>query len=178
MKTKTPQDYLNEPYTFQLIKDDDGTYAAWVLEFDGCFSQGDTADEAMENITEAAGNWIEATLRNGKLIPPPVALNEASGKFALRMPKNMHQKVQQMARVDGVSVNSFLIEAIAEKIGAIEYQDRHMERLERKLAERTVANIASMLLPQFRFTQNDIRTAATSKSPSAFDNNIFITVNK
>lgn len=149
MKTKTPEEYLKEPYTFLVIRDDDGTFAVEVSEFEGCFSQGETADEAMANITEAATNWIEATIRNGKPIPPPVAANEASGKFALRMPKHVHQKVQRLADNDGVSVNTFLLEAIAEKIGAIEYHDRQMASLERRITQQTVANLAAMLLPSW-----------------------------
>lgn len=70
MKTKTPKEYLKEPYKISLFRDDDtGTYAAEIEEFEGCFSQGDTADEATANVLEAAENWIEATLAQGKPIP-------------------------------------------------------------------------------------------------------------
>jgi len=147
MKIKTPHEYLKEPYTYLVIRDDDGTFAVEVQEFEGCFSQGDTAEEAMANITEAAANWIEATLLSGKAIPSPVAANEASGKFPLRLPKHVHQKVQRLAEMDGVSVNSFLLEAIAEKIGALEYHDRQMARLEQRMAKQTAANLAARYFP-------------------------------
>ena len=147
MTIKTPEEYLKEPYTFLVIRDDDGTFAVEVQEFEGCFSQGETPDAAMANIFEAAKNWIEATIARGKPIPEPMALNEASGKFALRMPKHIHQKVQRLAQNDEVSVNTFLVEAIAEKIGAVEYHDRQMAHLERRMAQQTVANLAALFLP-------------------------------
>lgn len=71
MKTKAPKEYLKEAYAYKLSPEEDGGYSAFVEEFEGCFSQGETADEAMANILEAAENWIEATLRRGKPIPPP-----------------------------------------------------------------------------------------------------------
>ena len=145
MKTKTPKDYLKEPYAFLLMPDaESGTYAAEVQEFEGCFSQGRTADEAMANLREAAENWIEATLQQGRPIPRPFATIEVSGKFALRLPVSLHEKVQRLADRDEVSVNTFLVEAIAEKVGAIEYVDRHMVKLDQKMATRTVANLHTL----------------------------------
>ncbi len=49
MKTKTTNDYLKEPYGRLLIQDEDGTYSTEILEFPGCFSQGETANEAVKN---------------------------------------------------------------------------------------------------------------------------------
>ena len=41
----------------------------------GCFSAGDTLDEALTNATEAAAAWIDATLDAGAAVPPPSALD-------------------------------------------------------------------------------------------------------
>ncbi len=40
----------------------------------GCFSAGDTLDEAIAGAEEAAAIWIDATLDAGKAIPPPTPL--------------------------------------------------------------------------------------------------------
>ncbi|MGH8031309.1 MAG: type II toxin-antitoxin system HicB family antitoxin [Luteimonas sp.] len=45
---------------------------AWgviVPDLPGCFSAGDTLDEAMENVEVAAAAWIDATLDAGEPIP-------------------------------------------------------------------------------------------------------------
>ena len=60
-----------EAYTYKLTPEEGGGFSASVEELEGCFSQGETADEAMANIREAALNWIEATLRQGRPIPLP-----------------------------------------------------------------------------------------------------------
>jgi predicted RNase H-like HicB family nuclease len=41
----------------------------------GCFSAGDTLDEAMQNAEEAAAGWIDATLDAGGAIPRPSSLD-------------------------------------------------------------------------------------------------------
>lgn len=37
----------------------------------GCFSAGDTLDEAIQNASEAAALWIEDALDNGRHVPAP-----------------------------------------------------------------------------------------------------------
>lgn len=52
-----------------------GTEAtAWgvvVPDLPGCFSAGDTLEEAMTQAEEAITAWIEATIDDGQAIPPP-----------------------------------------------------------------------------------------------------------
>ncbi|MDQ3747878.1 MAG: type II toxin-antitoxin system HicB family antitoxin [Acidobacteriota bacterium] len=150
MTTKTLDEYLKEPYGRLLIQDDDGTFAAEIVEFSGCFSQGETADEAMKNLDEAARNWIEETIRLGKPIPAPIANYEFGGKFALRLPRSLHRKAALMAERDGVSLNTFLVDAIATRVGAHDFYNQLFERLEKRLIQRTAANVVARLIPGFK----------------------------
>jgi predicted RNase H-like HicB family nuclease len=45
----------------------------------GCFSAGDTLDEALANAEEAAALWIDTTLDSGAPIPPPSGLEVLRG---------------------------------------------------------------------------------------------------
>jgi predicted RNase H-like HicB family nuclease len=45
-----------------------------VPDLPGCFSAGDTLDEALAGAEEAAAAWIDATLDAGGAIPPPSSL--------------------------------------------------------------------------------------------------------
>jgi predicted RNase H-like HicB family nuclease len=47
-----------------------------VPDLPGCFSAGDTLDEAMANVEEAAAAWIDATLDAGGSVPAPSSLEE------------------------------------------------------------------------------------------------------
>jgi predicted RNase H-like HicB family nuclease len=44
-------------YKIRLKKSEEG-YAAWCEDLPGCASQGDTEDEAMQNIKEAIEDYI------------------------------------------------------------------------------------------------------------------------
>lgn len=65
-------DFTNRPYSRVLIPDPEvGGFTAKVLEFPGCFSEGDSVQEAYDNLDEAAKGWIEAALERGQTIPEP-----------------------------------------------------------------------------------------------------------
>ncbi len=114
---ETPDDYLKLPYSRILIPDE-GSYAAEILEFPGCFSQGDTPDEAIANLENAARAWIQVALDQGQEIPEPYVNQGYAGKIALRLPRSMHRQATHLAERDGVSLNQFLVSAIAARIGA------------------------------------------------------------
>jgi predicted RNase H-like HicB family nuclease len=46
-----------------------------VPDLPGCFSAGDTLDEAVANAEEAAAAWIDAALDAGDAVPPPSSLD-------------------------------------------------------------------------------------------------------
>jgi predicted RNase H-like HicB family nuclease len=49
-------------------------YGVIVPDMPGCFSAGDTLEEAIENAEEAAAAWIDAALDDGRAIPAPSKL--------------------------------------------------------------------------------------------------------
>jgi len=56
------------------IGSDTTAYGVVVPDLPGCFSAGDTLDEAMTNAEKAAVAWIEAALDAGESIPTPSSL--------------------------------------------------------------------------------------------------------
>lgn len=51
-----------------------------VPDLPGCFSAGDTLEEAIANTQEAIAVWMEAELDAGRSIPVPSALSDLQGK--------------------------------------------------------------------------------------------------
>lgn len=47
----------------------DHAVGVWFPDLPGCFSAGDTLDEAMANAPEALALWIESMVEDGKAIP-------------------------------------------------------------------------------------------------------------
>jgi predicted RNase H-like HicB family nuclease len=64
-----PQDY--EIHIRPLSEEDGGGYLATVPELPGCMSDGETPEEALENVLDAIACWIEATKKMGRVVPPP-----------------------------------------------------------------------------------------------------------
>ncbi len=51
--------------------DDRNAFGVVVPDLPGCFSAGDTLDEALTNASEAIALWIETVLDDGGTVPPP-----------------------------------------------------------------------------------------------------------
>jgi len=161
---KTPDDYLKLPYSRILIPDE-GSFAAEILEFPGCFSQGDTPDEAITNLEKAAHSWIEVALAEGLEIPEPYLNQGYAGKIALRLPRSMHRQATRLAERDGVSLNQFLVSAIAARIGAEDLYTRLADKIERRLANME-QNISTLQVNAAR-TGTAINTPAYSRGFTA-----------
>ncbi len=59
-----------------IEQDEDGIYIVSCPSLQGCYSQGDTIDEALENIKDAIRLHIEARKSLGGSIPVEIALEE------------------------------------------------------------------------------------------------------
>jgi len=131
---KTPEEYLKEPYSRVLIPDEEsGTYTALILEFPGCIAQGDTPQEAYEHLEDAAKQWIEAALNLKQEIPSPSQSVSFGGRVLLRLPRSLHRQLSLIAEREGVSLNQFIVSALAEKVGAFNLYDKLTKKMDQKL---------------------------------------------
>lgn len=112
--------HLAMPYTRELIRNEDGTWFARVVEFTGCMTEASTAEKALANLTEAMAGWIEVHLADGDPIPPPSTTDQYSGKFLMRVPKTLHRELALRAEREGVSLNQFALSALSRALGVRE----------------------------------------------------------
>jgi len=59
-------------YRVLITQDEDGAFVAEVPALPGCISQGDTRDDAVRNIQEAIGVYLESLKTHGEPVPPSV----------------------------------------------------------------------------------------------------------
>jgi predicted HicB family RNase H-like nuclease len=114
----TPAEYLKRPYSRVVVPESDGTFRGEILEFPGCIAAGDTAQETLAKLEDVADSWLQSMLARGQQIPEPIEANNYSGKLVLRLSKSVHQKAAVAARLDGVSLNYFIANCVAEHVGA------------------------------------------------------------
>ena len=99
------KDYMGLPYTrlVQEINDESGHYFyGRILELDGCQSTSDTLE-----------GYIEIKIENNLPIPIPETPNNYSGKFVVRLPKSLHQRLAIEAEKEGVSLNQLALYKLA-----------------------------------------------------------------
>lgn len=139
-----------------VIRNDDGSgYGVTVPDLPGCFSAGETLDEAMESAREAIARHIEGLLMDGAAIPAPAPLeahqanedyrdgvwalvstdiSKLSGKakrINITLPARVLAIVDQAAVREGRSRSGLLADA------ALRYVQRRSEgRLGRLLTDR------------------------------------------
>lgn len=70
-KLTTLKDYLNLNYPITFYPENEGRYTVMIQDLEGCISEGDTLEEAMENILDAKQSWLETAWKYGDFIPLP-----------------------------------------------------------------------------------------------------------
>lgn len=114
---RAAEEYLELPYHVRLVPDQDDEGArGWVAEIEelpGCISQGDTPDEAVENVRDAMLGWIGVALEDGREVPEPRGESHYSGRFLVRLPVSLHAELAHQAELDAVSLNQFVTNALA-----------------------------------------------------------------
>lgn len=86
-------------------------------DFNVCFSDGASVEEAIANGRDALIGTIAALEAEGHPVPAPNSGGVASGKFVARLPKSLHAALTARAKVEGVSLNSMLLTFVAAGIG-------------------------------------------------------------
>ena len=110
------QDYMKLPYTrlVQEMHDESGHYFyGRILELDGCQSTAETLEELYESLNEAMEGYLEVKLEHNLPIPVPEKVSDYSGKFVVRLPKSLHQRLAIEAEQEGVSLNQLALYKLA-----------------------------------------------------------------
>ena len=107
---KTIDDYMNLPYRMEIVQDTaEGGYVASFPDLKGCITCADTADEALRLAMDAKKEWIKAAIEDGYEIPLPDTDESYSGQFKFRMPKSLHRKLAEHAKLEGISMNQYCL---------------------------------------------------------------------
>jgi antitoxin HicB len=104
--------YLELQYSIRLKKNADSTYFVEIEELPGCISEGDTEEEALQNIEDAKKAWLQVAVDRKLHIPEPTP-DEYSGKFNIRLPKFLHRQLAYKAKQENVSLNTLITTTLA-----------------------------------------------------------------
>ena len=107
-------------YRLEVFRDEDGSWVAEVPELPGCVAASIDPQDLFALAEDAIAAWIEAAVDDGRTVPVPVADDEYSGRFVLRVPTGIHRRLAAQARRERVSLNTLCATALAASVGASE----------------------------------------------------------
>lgn len=101
---------LNYPITIDTFSEFDRKkrYVAEITDLPGCSAHGDTIEEALKELENVKIGWLEVSLKRGLEVPEPVAEEQFSGKFLLRIPAKLHKLLSVKANKAGQSLNQYI----------------------------------------------------------------------
>ena len=109
---------FNISYPFEirpLSKDEGGGYSISFPDLPGCWSDGATPEEAVENGRDALASWLAVAQEFRDELPK--AFSAVSGRFVQRVPRSLHAQLIARAKAEGVSLNTLIVSLVSEGIG-------------------------------------------------------------
>lgn len=114
-----------------LSKEEGGGYSIYFPDLPGCWSDGSTPEEAIENGRDALRSWLAVAEEFGDGIPKP--FSAVSGRFVQRVPRSLHAQLIARAKAEGVSLNTLVVSLVSQGIGK-----RAARRADRRLNTRSI----------------------------------------
>ena len=99
-----------DKYTYRVQwSKDDGAHIGRCLEFPSLSADGSTPEEALNEIKFVVKESIKWMKQNKESIPAPLGEKNYNGKYALRMPQDIHRELAIKAAEQGVSLNQYIV---------------------------------------------------------------------
>ncbi len=117
MARKELEYYLRLPYTITVKRGAGGGDEYWVarvIELPHCLTHAATPEEALKDIEEAKKEWIKSNLVDGLPVPEPA---KYTGQYHLRMPPTLHEALVMKSESEDVSLNQYMVTALARAVG-------------------------------------------------------------
>lgn len=156
---KTTEYYLQLPYKIEIepiSEEEGGGFTARLSQFGlmGIVGDGETIEEAIDSLNNIKRIAFKRLIDKNVYIPEPEAdLKNYSGKFPLRMPKELHAQLTIDARENGVSLNQYLNYLLSSRsnIGLKEI----LTSIENKI-EACVSEIPELIYDKSKLAHNNV----------------------
>jgi predicted RNase H-like HicB family nuclease len=107
--------FMNQTYPIEIFySKKDAGYIATFPDLPGCSAFGETEKDALSAAQKAKEAWIAAQNAAGNPIPLPAETHKFSGKFLVRVPKDLHAHLSHAAQRQGVSLNQYVLYRLAQ----------------------------------------------------------------
>ena len=110
-----------------LSKEEGGGYSIHFPDLPGCWSDGSTPEDAIENGRDALQSWLAVAQEFDDDIPRP--FSAVSGRFVQRVPRSLHARLIARAKAEGVSLNTLVVSLVSQGIGKQQVAKRANRRV-------------------------------------------------
>lgn len=114
--------------------DEDKGYVATCPELPGLSAFGETEEEAIAEAKVARALFVQDIIESGEALPEPLTLQQYSGQTRLRMPKLLHRQAAVMAEQDGVSLNTYITDAVRTRVTSEQFGGRVLSEIRAAVA--------------------------------------------
>ena len=104
-------------YSIELLTETDGTFCASLVEIPGVTAAGDDPGHTVEMLRDSFDLWTADARSKGEEVPGPLNDETVSGRFLLRLPRDIHARAAREAARQGTSLNTWIVAAVAERLG-------------------------------------------------------------
>lgn len=142
-------------YGFRVYQMEVDNHAFWVAEsteLKGCVGQGESANEAIRELSENEDEWLITAKELGIPIPQVSIQKELtfSGKFSLRISPFVHEEAHLNAKELGISLNQYFNDAI------VDYNAMYRNRRYHSPSNLTEYSDASVISLEERRNRNSV----------------------
>jgi len=96
----------NDRYTYRVTwSEDDQEHAGLCAEFPSLSWLAPTPEAALAGIRQLIADTVAEMQAQGEPVPEPIAARRYTGKFMVRVPPEVHQRLVLEAAEEGVSLN-------------------------------------------------------------------------
>jgi len=96
----------NDRYTYRVTwSEDDKEYVGLCAEFSSLSWLAKEPEIALKGIRRLVEDVVKDMQKEGEAVPEPIACRRYSGKFIVRVPPQIHQKLAIQAAESGISLN-------------------------------------------------------------------------
>jgi|GEM_PF-418887 len=104
-----------DKYTYRVTwSEEDGEYVGLCTEFPSLSWLADTQEAALAGVRDTVKDVVQDMQSAGEAIPQPLATKRYSGKFTVRVPPDVHRKLQIQAAESKVSFNRLVSAKLSE----------------------------------------------------------------
>lgn len=115
--TKTIEYYLTLPYSYVVEwSDADNCYLGSIVELEKNMTCGESPEEVIKNLKDALKAYIITSLEGHLEIPEPLKLSNFKGNITYRTTQEKHYNLAKTAKLKGISINSFIDQAVDAKL--------------------------------------------------------------